>query len=56
MENKVLAIVDGREIKESDLKNLLRNLGQNAVHFQGEEGRKSLLMNWLCMNLCIRMR
>lgn len=43
MENKVLAIVDGREIKESDLKNLLRNLGQNAVHFQGEEGRKKLI-------------
>ena len=43
MENKVLAIVDGREIKESDLNILIKNLGQNAAYFQGEEGRKKLI-------------
>ncbi len=43
MENKVLAIVDGREVKESDLNNLMRNLGQNAAYFQGEDGRKKLI-------------
>lgn len=43
MENKVLAKVDGREIKEADLNNLMRNLGQNASYFQGEEGRKKLV-------------
>lgn len=43
MENKVLALVEGREIKESDLKLLVKNLGQNAAYFQGEEGRKKLI-------------
>jgi peptidyl-prolyl cis-trans isomerase C len=43
MENKVLAIVDGREIKESDLNILVKNIGQNASYFQGKEGRKKLI-------------
>lgn len=43
MEDKVLAIVDGREVKELDLNNLMINLGQNATYFQGEEGRKKLI-------------
>lgn len=43
MENKVLAKVDGREIKESDLSYLMKNLGQNAAYFQGSDGRKKLL-------------
>lgn len=43
MENKVLAKVNGREIKESDLNNLMRNMGQNAAYFQGPEGRARLL-------------
>ena len=43
MENKVLAIVDGREVKESDLNALTKNLGQNAQYFQGEDGRKKLV-------------
>lgn len=43
MENKVLAIVDGREIKESNLNSLMKNLGQNAAYFQGQDGRKKLI-------------
>ena len=43
MENKVLAIVDGREIKETDLNTLMNNLGQNAAYFQGTEGRKKII-------------
>lgn len=43
MENKILAIVDGREVKEADLSALMKNLGQNAQYFQGEEGRKKLV-------------
>lgn len=43
MENKILAKVDGREIKESDLNYLMKNLGQNAAYFQGQEGRKKLI-------------
>ena len=43
MENKVLAKVEGREIKESDVNLLLKNLGQNAAYFQGEEGKKKLV-------------
>lgn len=43
MENTVLAQVDGRQIYESDLNNLMKNLGQNAQYFQGAEGRKKLI-------------
>ncbi len=43
MENKILAIVDGRELKESDFNALIKNLGQNAQYFQGEEGREKLV-------------
>jgi len=43
MENKLIAIVDGREVRESDFNLLMNNLGQNAAYFQGEEGRKKLV-------------
>ncbi|NLI90580.1 MAG: peptidylprolyl isomerase [Epulopiscium sp.] len=43
MENKVLAVVDGREITELDLQTLMQSLGQNAMQFQGEEGKAHLL-------------
>jgi len=43
MENKLIAIVDGREVRESDFNLLMNNLGQNASYFQGEEGRKKLV-------------
>ncbi|MFA9423828.1 MAG: peptidylprolyl isomerase, partial [Sedimentibacter sp.] len=43
MENMVLAVVDGREIKESDLKDMLNNLGQNATYFNGPDGRAKLI-------------
>ena len=43
MEDKVLAIVDGREVKVSDVHSLMQNLGQNAAQFQGPEGEAHLL-------------
>ncbi|WP_313345273.1 peptidylprolyl isomerase [Sedimentibacter sp.] len=43
MENKTIAIVNGNEIKESDLQALMKNLGQNAAYFQGSDGRKKLV-------------
>lgn len=43
MENKTLAVVDGREIKQSDLFNLLQSIGQNASSFQSPEGQKQLI-------------
>ena len=43
MENKTIAVVNGNEIKESDLQALTKNLGQNAAYFQGAEGRKKLV-------------
>lgn len=43
MEDKLLAVVDGREIKDSDVFSLMQNLGQNAGQFQGEEGKAHLL-------------
>ncbi|MGL4738016.1 MAG: peptidylprolyl isomerase [Cellulosilyticaceae bacterium] len=43
MENKLIAVVDGREIRESDLHALIHNLGQNAARFAGENGRAQLV-------------
>lgn len=43
MENKVLAVVDGREITQKDLFHLLQSIGQNAMQFQSEEGQKQLV-------------
>lgn len=43
MQNKVLATVGSKQITESDLQKLMQNLGQNAIQFQGEEGKKQLL-------------
>lgn len=43
MDNKLLAIVDGREIKESDVTSLLRQLGPSANRFQGAQGHTQLL-------------
>lgn len=43
MENKILAVVDGREITQSDVFHLIQSIGQNAAAFQGEEGQKQLL-------------
>ena len=43
MDNKLIARVDGRDITEEQLMGLVQNLGQNAAHFQGPEGRKRLI-------------
>lgn len=43
MENKVIAIVDGREITESHLVSLVHSLGQNAARFADESGRQKLI-------------
>ena len=43
MENKTLAIVDGRSITEADLYDLLQSIGQSAAQFQGPEGQKQLV-------------
>lgn len=43
MENKVLAVVNGREIKQSDVEALYANLGPNAANYQGEQGYKQLV-------------
>lgn len=43
MENAVLAVVDGREITQADLYDLLQNIGQSAAQFQGPEGQKQLV-------------
>lgn len=44
MENKVLAVVDGKEILQSDFDMLLQQIGpQRAMQFQSPEGQKQLL-------------
>lgn len=43
MENKIIAIINGREVTENDYNALLGNLGQNAAYFQGAEGRNKLI-------------
>lgn len=51
MEDKVLAVVDGREIKNSDVFSLMQNLGQNAAQFQSEEGQEHLLKEIVAQEL-----
>ncbi len=51
MEDKVLAIVDGREIQDSDVYSLMQNLGQNAAQFQSEEGKAHLLTEIVAQEL-----
>ena len=43
MENKVLAVVDGREVTNQDLFDLLQQIGQAGANFQGENGQKQLV-------------
>lgn len=43
MENKVLATVDGREIKQSDIHSLMQSLGQRGAQFNTPQGQKQLL-------------
>lgn len=43
MENKVLAVVDGRNITQSDVFRLIQSIGQNAAAFNNEQGQKQLL-------------
>jgi peptidyl-prolyl cis-trans isomerase C len=44
MENKVLAVVNGKEIRQTDFELLLQQIGpQRAMQFQSEEGQKQLL-------------
>lgn len=52
VENKVLAIVEGKEITEMDLDFLLRGLPQQqAMQFNSEEGRKQLLQELINQQL-----
>lgn len=43
MENKVLAVVDGRNITQTDLFHFLQSIGQSAGQFQSPEGQKQIL-------------
>lgn len=43
MNNNILAVVDGREITQSDLYELVQSIGQNAMQFQSAEGQKQLV-------------
>ena len=51
MENKVLAVVNGREITDYDVQGLLQGLGPNAMQFQSEEGQKALLEQMIAQEL-----
>lgn len=43
MENKVIATVNNKEIRQSDVEALYVNLGPNAAQYQGENGYKQLI-------------
>lgn len=43
MENKVIATVNNKEIRQSDVEALYVNLGPNAAQYQGEAGYKQLI-------------
>ncbi|WP_058485763.1 peptidylprolyl isomerase [Defluviitalea phaphyphila] len=51
MENKILATVDGREIKQSDVFALMQSLGQNAMQFNTPQGQKDLLNEIIAQEL-----
>jgi len=51
MKNKVLAIVDGREIKQSDVFSLMQSLGQRAVQFSTPQGQRQLLSEIIAQEL-----
>jgi peptidyl-prolyl cis-trans isomerase C len=51
MENKLLATVDGREIKQSDIQSLMQNLGQNAAQFNSPQGQQQLLNEIIAQEL-----
>jgi len=43
MENKILAVVDGREVTQTDMEILISHLGQQAMQFANPEGETRLL-------------
>ncbi len=43
MNNQLIAIVDGREIREQNLNILASRLGSQMSQFKGENGRKQLI-------------
>jgi len=43
MDNKVLAVVNGREITQLDVQRTLQSLGQAAMNYSGPEGEQKLL-------------
>lgn len=43
MEEKILAVVDGRHITKQDLENTRKSLGQAALNYGGDDGDKKLL-------------
>ncbi len=43
MENKIIATVNNKEIRQSDVEALYVNLGPNAAQYQGEAGYKQLV-------------
>ncbi|MCK8061383.1 MULTISPECIES: peptidylprolyl isomerase [unclassified Fusibacter] len=52
MENKVLAVVDGREIKSEHLDYLIQTIGpERAAQFQGEQGQSQLLQELINQEL-----
>jgi peptidyl-prolyl cis-trans isomerase C len=52
MENKVLAIVNGKEITAMDVDAFIRNLGpQRAAQFNTEEGKQQILQELINQNL-----
>lgn len=48
---KVLAVVDGREIREADFMELVQSIGQNAGQFRSPEGQQQLLQELITQEL-----
>lgn len=51
MENKILAVVDGRTISRNDLDRLMMQLGQNAMRYANPEGEQILLQELINQEL-----
>ena len=51
MENKIYYVVNGKEITENDVMNLIQQLGQDGFRFSSEDGKKQLAMELLNQEL-----
>lgn len=51
MENKTLIKIEGHEVKESDVNDFIRTLGQDGLQFNNDEGKKQIALELMNQHL-----